>query len=82
MPRYFFNVYIGSDVIGDPDGQDLRDPDQAWEVAKAMAQNLMNTKFEQSVNWASSHIEVKDQADEIVLELPFLEAIHFTQRSH
>jgi hypothetical protein len=82
MPRYFFNVYIGSDVIGDPDGQDLRDPDQAWEVAKAMAQNLMNTKFEQSVNWASSHIEVKDQADEIVLELPFLEAIHFTQWSH
>jgi hypothetical protein len=47
-----------------------------------MAQNLMNTKFEQPVNWASSHIEVKDQADELVLEFPFLEAIQFTQRSH
>jgi hypothetical protein len=82
MPRYFFNVHIGSDVIGDPDGQYLRDPDQAWEVAKAMTQNLMDTKFEQPVNWASSHIEVKDQADEIVLEFPFLEAIQFTQRSH
>jgi hypothetical protein len=42
----------------------------------------MDTKFEQPVNWASSHIEVKDQADEIVLEFPFLEAIQFTQRSH
>jgi hypothetical protein len=82
MPRYFFNVHIGSDVIGDPDGQYLRDPDQAWEVAKAMTQNLMDTKFEQPVNWASSHIEVKDQADEIVLEFPFLEAIQFTQRAH
>ncbi len=82
MPRYFFNVHIGSDVLGDPDGQDLRDPDQAWEVAKAMAQNLMQTKFEQPINWASSHIEVKDQAEEIVLEFPFLEAIQIDPQPH
>lgn len=82
MPRYFFNVHIGSDVLGDPDGQDLRDPDQAWEVAKAMAQNLMQTKFEQPINWASSHIEVKDQAEEIVLEFPFLEAIQIDTQPH
>jgi hypothetical protein len=82
MPRYFFNVHIGDDALVDPDGQDLRDPDQAWEVAKAMAQNLMNTEFEQPVNWASSHIQVRDDLDEIVLEFPFLEAIQFTPQSH
>jgi hypothetical protein len=82
MPRYFFNVHIDSDVLADPDGQELRDPDQAWEVAKAMAQNLMNTEFERPVNWASSHIEVKDDLDEIILEFPFLEALRFTSRSH
>jgi hypothetical protein len=82
MPRYFFNVHIDTDVLADPDGQELRDPDQAWEVAKAMAQNLMNTEFERPVNWASSHIEVKDDLDEIILEFPFLEALRFTSRSH
>ena len=80
MPRYFFNVHIGEDILSDPEGQDLRDADQAWEVAKAMAQNLMNTKFERAVNWTVSHIEVKDNADGIVLEFPVLEAVQVTQQ--
>jgi hypothetical protein len=82
MPRYFFDVHIGSDILSDPEGQDLRDPDQAWEVARAMARNLMNTRFEQPINWASAHIEVKDDLDEIILEFPFLEALQFTQPPH
>jgi hypothetical protein len=82
MPRYFFNVHIGSDVLSDPDGQDLRDPDQAWEVAKAMAVNLMSTTFEKPINWAASHIEVTDQVDEIVMEFPFLEAIQTNPQPH
>jgi hypothetical protein len=82
MPRYFFNVHIGGDALVDPEGQHLRDADQAWEVAQAMARNLMGTEFEQPVNWATAHIEVKDDLDEIVLELPFLEAVPFTQQSH
>jgi hypothetical protein len=82
MPRYFFNVHIGEDALTDPEGQDLRDPDQAWNVAQAMAQNLMNTKFEKPINWALAHIEVKDDMDEIILELPFLEALQFTQQPH
>jgi len=82
MPRYYFNVHIGEDTLTDPEGQDLRNPDQAWNVAKAMAQNLMNTKFEQPINWAASYIEVKDDMDEVILELPFLEALQFTQQPH
>ena len=82
MPKYFFNIHIGEDVLGDPDGQSLRDPDQAWEVANAMAQNLMDTEFETPINWASSHIEVKDDLDEVVLEFPFLEALQVSQQSH
>jgi hypothetical protein len=82
MPRYFFNVHIGDDVLEDPDGQDLRDADQAWEVARAMARNLLQTEFSQPVNWASCHIEVKDDLDEIVLEFPILEAIDLTRPPH
>jgi len=82
MPRYFFNVHIDTDALPDPEGQNLRDADQAWEVARAMAQNLMSTEFERPVNWASAHIEVKDDLDEIVLEFPFLEAVPFDRLSH
>ena len=35
MPRYFFNTRIGDDVIPDAEGEELRDTDHAWEVAKA-----------------------------------------------
>jgi hypothetical protein len=82
VPLYFFNVQIGDDILSDPEGQQLRDADQAWEVARAMAQNLMNTEFERPVNWSSSHIEVKDNEGETVLEFPFLEALQFTQQPH
>jgi hypothetical protein len=29
MPRYFFHTQIGEDVISDPTGIELRDPDAA-----------------------------------------------------
>lgn len=82
MPRYFFNVIVGEDALTDPEGQDLRDADQAWNVARTMAQNLMNTKFERPINWAMAHIEVRDDLDEIVLEFPFLEVFQSTQPPH
>jgi hypothetical protein len=82
VPLYFFNVQIGGDILSDPEGQQLRDADQAWEVARAMAQNLMNTEFERPINWSSSHIEVKDGEGETVLEFPFLEALQVTQQPH
>jgi hypothetical protein len=82
MPRYFFNVHVGDDVISDPEGQNLRDADQAWEVARAMAHGLMNTKFERPVDWTASHIVVRDDLDEVVLEFPFVEAIQFSEKPH
>jgi len=75
MPRYFFHVHIGDDVIRDPDGQDLRDPDRAWEVARAMARGLMAARFEKPIDWTSSHIEVTDDAGGILLEFPVVEAL-------
>jgi hypothetical protein len=50
MPRTFFTMHIGEDVLPDFEGQDLRDADQAWEGAKVRARNLMNTAFEQPIN--------------------------------
>lgn len=82
MPRYFFNVHIGEAVISDPEGEEFQDADEAWEATKAMAQDLMAAEFSKPVDWSSAHIEVKDEAGEIVLEFPFLEAVQFTQEPH
>ena len=43
MPRYFFNTRIGDELVADPEGEELRDPDRAWEVARAMIRELLKT---------------------------------------
>ncbi len=44
MPRYFFNTRIGDELIADPEGEELRNPDRAWEVARAMIRELLKTE--------------------------------------
>ena len=74
MPRYFFNTRIGDELIADPEGQDLRNPDSAWEMARAMIRELLESEgLERGLLTAT--LEVTDQEGEIVLEFPFAEAI-------
>jgi hypothetical protein len=74
MPRYFFNTRIGDELISDPDGEVLRDPDRAWEMARAMIRELFKTDGADGA-LLSATIEVTDDDGEIVLEFPFAEAI-------
>ena len=73
MPRYFFNTRIGNEVISDPEGEELRSPDRAWEVARAMILELL--KIEGMEDLMRAVLEVTDDEGEIVLEFPFVEAI-------
>ena len=74
MPRYFFQTRIGNDLVSDPEGQALRDPDQAWEVARDMIRQLLHSE-ETSPGLLSAVLEVTDTDGEIVLEFPFSEAL-------
>jgi hypothetical protein len=74
MPRYFFNARIGDELIVDPDGEELRDPDRAWEIARAMILELLESEGA-SRTLLNAVIEVMDADGEIVLEFPFAEAI-------
>jgi len=74
MPRYFFNTRIGDDVIPDVEGEELRDADHAWEVAKAMIVELLEEQTEYP-NILTASLVVTDQKGEIVLEFPFAEAV-------
>ena len=73
MPRYFFNTRIGDELISDPDGEVLRDPDRAWEMARAMIRELLQTEGADGA-LLNATIEVTDDEGEIVLEFPFSEA--------
>jgi len=73
MPRYFFNTRIGDELIADPEGEELRDPERAWEVARTMIRELL--KIEGMEGLMRAVLEVTDDEGEIVLEFPFAEAI-------
>ena len=74
MPRYFFNTRIGDELVADPEGEELRNPDRAWEVARAMIWEILKTEGVQN-GLLSATLEVTDDDGEIVLEFPFAEAI-------
>jgi hypothetical protein len=74
MPRYFFNTRIGDELISDPEGEELLDPDQAWEIARAMIRELLKTEDAEG-SLLNAILEVTDDDGEIVLEFPFTEAI-------
>lgn len=74
MPRYFFNTRIADELIVDPDGQVLRNPDRAWEAARQMIMELMRSEGPQSL-LLDAVIEVTDVDGEIVLEFPFTEVL-------
>jgi len=74
MPRYFFNTRIGDELIADPEGEELRNTDRAWEVARAMIRELLKTEGAQN-GLLNATLEVTDDEGEIVLEFPFSEAI-------
>jgi hypothetical protein len=74
MPRYFFNTRLGGDLIEDPEGEELPNPDRAWEVARAMSLELLRSEGVVGP-LLGAVIEVTDQAGEIVLEFPFSEAL-------
>jgi len=74
MPRYYFNTRIGDELVADPEGEELRNADRAWEVARAMIRELLKTDGAERA-LLNAIIEVTGDDGEIVLEFPFTEAI-------
>jgi hypothetical protein len=74
MPRYFFNARIGEELIDDPEGDELRNLDRAWQVARAMILELLRTEGARP-DLLGAVIEVTNDDGEIVLEFPFAEAL-------
>lgn len=65
---------IGDELIPDPKGEELRDPDHAWQVARATIREILKAGGDQRLVLRAI-VEVTDDGGEIVLEFPFSEAI-------
>lgn len=74
MPRYYFHTRIGDELIADPEGEELRNPDRAWEMARAMILELLRSEGADE-RLLNATVEVTDDDGEIVLEFPFAEAL-------
>jgi hypothetical protein len=74
MPRYFFHTQFGAQTLKDESGLVLRDPDAAWERARALAASLLATQAGDA-RLLAAIIAVHDEAGEIVLEFPVSEAV-------
>jgi len=74
MPRYYFNTKIGHELVLDPEGEMLRDPDHAWEVARTTIRQILKSEGQQP-DLLRASMEVTDEDGEVVLEFPFSEAI-------
>ena len=68
------NTRIGDDSIPDVEGEELRDADHAWEVAKAMIVELLEDQGGHP-DLLTAALVVTDQKGEVVLEFPFSEAL-------
>ena len=64
MPRYFFNTRIGETLIPDPEGEELRDPDHAWEIARATIRQILQEEGKDP-SLLSASLEVTDASGEI-----------------
>src|SRR3954470_17267100 len=72
MPRYFFNTRVGDELIADPEGEELRDPDRAWEIARAMIRELLKTEGAEA-GVLKDPLEIAADGGESFGEFPFRE---------
>jgi malonyl CoA-acyl carrier protein transacylase len=75
MPHYRFNLHLENHVLRDRDGQHVSGPDTAWELAGALARELIQTSVVQPASWANCFLKVTDEADRVVIDYPFARAL-------
>ncbi|MBE7198156.1 MAG: hypothetical protein INR70_10190 [Parafilimonas terrae] len=74
MPRYFFHTHIGDDVVLDPDGRELDNPDAAYEATRILALQLLQGA-DADPDLLRAVLYVTDDAQDVVLEFPLSEAL-------
>jgi hypothetical protein len=74
MPRFFFNT-IGSDIVVDPEGAELRSLAEARIEALEDARALMSQAILQGHDISGRRVEICNEAGQVLLVVPFADAI-------
>ena len=78
MRRFFFHVVDGTGTALDENGLDLGDVRAARDVAVAGARDILAAEIRDGRIDLSWRIEVADGGGEVVLSLPFSDAVSVT----
>ena len=78
MARYHFHLHECGTVIPDEEGLEKPDMDGVREEALLSARELMSNEMMRGKLCLGCHIEVQDEAGEVVLILPFKDAVEVT----
>src|SRR5215207_8159464 len=71
MPRFYLDILNGSQVLEDPDGQELADLDAAMTEAVASAQYLVAHGILRNEDVAGRSFLVRDENEQTVASVPF-----------
>ncbi len=74
MPRFYFNFWDSKAFVADPDGADLPGLTEVRRKAARTADELINQGHANREDRSGWVFEIKDEADRIVLKIPFRDA--------
>ncbi|AVH42738.1 hypothetical protein EXN32_10995 [Agrobacterium tumefaciens] len=75
MPRFFFNVISGKNVLDDPEGSELPSLDQAIEEARKDARALMSEAILQGRDISEGCIIIRNKQHDLLKVVRFSDAL-------
>lgn len=75
MPRFYFHVCNGSGFTEDDEGSELADLSEARANAIRGLRDIMATELKRGELNLGSFIEIEDEAHELVMTVPFADAV-------
>ena len=75
MPRYYFHLRDGEDVLLDPEGRELNHPGAVEQMALNEARAIICDDGRGGRIDLTQRIDVEDEAGNLVHRLPFVDAV-------
>lgn len=75
MPRFFFHIHGGGDVIADEEGADLPSLADVHAEARQTVLELLADAEILGTSWTGCWFEIADEVGQVLLTIPFTSAL-------
>jgi hypothetical protein len=75
MPRFYFDTVTSGTIVSDDEGTELPGLEEATAEAIQDARALMSAAIMSGLDISKRSIQIRDEAGEIVLVIPFSDAV-------